>query len=58
MATTDEIAGELGRTFSSINAMIQKLRSEEVSVERFGQGVRRKWSSVLLNATFNEDCVK
>jgi biotin operon repressor len=52
-ATAEEIAGELERTYSAINAMIQKLRKEEVTVERFGQGIRRKWSSVLLNATFN-----
>lgn len=52
-ATAEEIGAELDRTYCSINAMIQKLRAEEVKVECFGQGVRRKWSSVLLNATFD-----
>lgn len=49
-ATCEEIGEELGRTWSAINAMIQKLRSENVPVAMRGNGVRRLWNVHDLKA--------
>lgn len=47
---SEQIANEMGRTYCAINAMIQKLRSEQVSLPIFGNGTRRAWDSSLLKA--------
>jgi biotin operon repressor len=47
-ATVEEIGMDLGRTWNAVNAMIQKLRSEDVSVPMMGQGVRRLWNPNTL----------
>jgi predicted transcriptional regulator len=53
-ATMDEIASELGRTHHAVQAMIQKLRSEDVPVPMYGMGVRRLWDPNSLRAIFRD----
>lgn len=43
-ATAEDIGRELGRTPNAVQAMIQKLRSEEVNVPMLGCGVRRLYN--------------
>lgn len=50
-ATVENIAAELGRTYSAVNAMIQRLRKEGVTLAMQGCGVRRLWNPELLQAT-------
>lgn len=47
--TVEKIALDLGRTFQSVQAMVQKLRNEGVKVPMLGCGVRRKWSAEAVN---------
>lgn len=47
-ATSEEIASELGRSPNAVDAMIQKLRKEEVPVAMRGSGVRRLWDAEWL----------
>ena len=49
-ATSEEIGAELGRSPNSIDAMIQKLRKEDVNVAMRGNGVRRLWDAEALKA--------
>lgn len=49
-ATCEEIAIELGRTWTAVNCMIQKLRSEDVPVAMRGNGVRRLWNAESLKS--------
>lgn len=51
-ATADEIAVELGRNFSAIHGMVQKLQAELVQVPMYGNGMRRLWDANALRATF------
>ena len=47
-ATIEEIASELGRSWSAVSGMTQNLRKEGVSVPMYGHGVRRLWNSDLI----------
>lgn len=47
-ATAEEIGMELGRTWNAVNAMIGKLRQENVPVAMRGNGVRRLWNADAL----------
>lgn len=47
-ATSGEIAIELERTPNAVDAMIQKLRKENVNVAMRGCGVRRLWDAESL----------
>lgn len=47
-ATCEEIAVDLGRSWSAVNAMINKLRQEQVPIAMRGNGVRRLWNADLL----------
>ena len=49
-ATVDDIAGELGRSFSAVQGMIHQLRTEGVPVAMRGNGVRRLWDANALKA--------
>lgn len=49
-ATCDQIAMELGRSWNAVNAMIAKLRNEEVPVGMLGSGVRRLYDVDALKA--------
>lgn len=56
-ATSEEIAAQLGRSPNAVDAMIQKLRKEDVGIAMRGNGVRRLWDanslkSLLLNPIF------
>lgn len=50
-ATAEDIALELDRSFLAVQGMIQRLRKEEVKVERLGQGSRKLWNPEMLRAT-------
>lgn len=56
-ATAEEIGHELGRSVYAVNAMITKLRQEQVNVPMLGQGVRRLWSAELLIGKFGMDAL-
>lgn len=47
-ATSEEIGSELGRSPNAIDAMIQKLRKENVYVAMRGNGVRKLWDAEYL----------
>ena len=47
-ATSNDIAIELERTPNAVDAMIQKLRKENVKVAMRGNGVRRLWNAESL----------
>jgi biotin operon repressor len=49
-ATSEEIGSEIGRTPNAVDAMIQKLRKDNVQVAMRGNGVRRLWDSEALKA--------
>lgn len=49
-STSEEIAIELNRTPNAVDAMIQKLRKEDVPVKMRGNGVRRLWDAETLKA--------
>lgn len=51
-ATTEQIGIELGRTFNAVNAMVHKLRHEQVPIAMMGSGCRKLWDSNLLKAIF------
>lgn len=47
-ATAEEIGIELGRSVNSVQAMINKLRAENVDIKMRGNGVRRMWDVEAL----------
>lgn len=49
-ASAEVIAEELDRSFLAVQAMLQNLRKEGVSVRKFGQGKRRLWDPDQLRA--------
>lgn len=49
-ATSEEIGIELSRTPNAVDAMIGKLRKEEVDIKMRGQGVRKLWDAESLKA--------
>ncbi len=49
-ATNEEIATELGRTWNSVQVMVNKLRSEDVGIAMRGNGVRRLYDVDALKA--------
>lgn len=53
-ATIEEIAAELGRSWSAINAMIYNLRKRNVDVPRFGIGIRRLYDVSGLRVIYGE----
>ena len=54
-STLDEISFDLGRTHSAVSAMVGKLRSNDVPVPMYGNGVRRLWDANSLRATFAQE---
>ena len=54
-ATLDEIAADLGRTHSAINAMVSVLNREEVTVPMLGKGKRRLWDPTPLRALWHKE---
>lgn len=53
-ANVEEIAVELGRSWSAINGMIQNLRKRGVDVPQFGKGMRRLYDVSGLTLTYGE----
>lgn len=56
----EQISADLGRSYSSINAMITKLRKTGVNIPRLAEGGKRKWSpdavrSAMIGRGFSED---
>lgn len=47
-ANSEEIGAELNRTPNAVDAMIQKLRKENVYIAMRGNGVRRLWDAEYL----------
>jgi len=54
-ATSVEIAVELQRTGNAVDAMIAKLRKENVPVAMRGQGVRKLWNPDALKGVAMQD---
>lgn len=53
-ANAEEIGNEIGRSVSAVQAMIQKLRKENVDIKMRGQGVRRLWDAEALRVVQTE----
>lgn len=49
-ATSEEIGIQLGRSANAVDAMIAKLRKEEVDIKMRGNGVRKLWDAEALKA--------
>lgn len=48
--SAEQIAEELDRTFLGVQALIQKLRKEDVPIRMLGSGKRRLWDVSALKA--------
>lgn len=51
-ATSEQIAIEIGRTHNAVDAMIGKLRKQNINIAMRGNGVRKLWDAEALKMIF------